>query len=110
VSSACISLQIHESPEGPAPREGGAATEDPRTRQGTKRAAEYARAVAHRAQQADDAATRERHASAMHQHAFFQAPLEQNHAFRKEASSGSHQSASHAQRNKAIMKQVRSYH
>ena len=48
----------------------------------------------------------EQHASAMHQHAFFQVPLEHNHAYRNEAQQVSHESASYSQRNKAIMKQV----
>ena len=55
---------------------------------------------------AHDDAVLEKHAVAMHQHAFFQVSLEQSHAYRTEATSVSHENASHAQRNKAIMKQV----
>lgn len=89
----------------PAATNGAKATGGPGTRRGKKRANTAAEKSA---QEADAAASHERHAAAMHQHAFFQASLEQNHAYRSEASSASHQNSSHAKRNKAVMKQLTS--
>jgi hypothetical protein len=100
---------MHAPPVELGGKKSDTAKEGPTTRRGAKKAAGRAAASAEGSQQAEDAAMQQRHASAMHAHAFFQAPLEQSHAFRKDATAGSHENASYAQRNKAIMKQVRSY-
>lgn len=96
-----MSARLQEAAEPGPP----AATSSNRkcTRQDKKRA----EAGAASAEQAKAVAMREEHAAAMHKHALFQANLEQNHAYRTEASANSkHQSEIHAKRNKVIMKQV----
>lgn len=98
---------MNEPAKAPVATNGDMSTGGKGTRRATRRNAEAASATAHNAQQAADAAMREQHSAAMHQNAFFQAPLQETHAYRNEASTASHQNTSYAQRNKAIMKQVR---